>query len=120
MDTSAKEGTNETTNLLSSTLSHSKLDMRLQSVFSLSKNQLRFKYSPTLTFILCRCFIIAAVIVYIAGVTCLAYFLNMLWLFFMMIVVVNLFCLLYCGNYILRAIIFPYSNFYIKQRLGKE
>jgi hypothetical protein len=39
------------------------------------------------------------------------------WAFSILLSLVNLIVLLLCGNYMLRGILFPYANFFIKRQL---
>ncbi len=64
-----------------------------------------------------RMLVLSAFLVYMAGVVALylQFGDQLIWLSFL--VVVNMACLLIIGNYLLRSILFPYSNFFIKKQL---
>ena len=72
------------------------------------------KYSSTVTI---RVLVICGFLVYMAGVVALyrQFGDQMIWLAFLL--VINVACLLIIGNYMLRSILFPYSNFFIKKQL---
>ena len=42
------------------------------------------------------------------------------WVYFFLVIIINTFALLGCGNYLLRAIIFPYSNYFIRKKLDSS
>jgi len=64
------------------------------------------------TFLLCA--------VYVLGLVTLYLHFRIPFLFIGLCIIMNLLLLTCCGNYMLRAVLFPYANYFIKKRLDKS